>query len=75
MNRIMLDESAVLTFEWILLLTLLVIGIVGGVASIRDALNIEASEVAQAINALNVNYEISPPYNQSESHGSGSKTF
>jgi len=62
MNRIMKDENGVLTFEWILLITLLVIGIVGGVAAIRDALIIEAAETAGAIVALDQSYTISGPW-------------
>lgn len=41
-----------LTFEWILLVTLLVIGIVAGVAAVRDAVLGEMSDMAQAIQAL-----------------------
>ncbi len=61
LNRIMKDESGVLTFEWILLITLLVIGIVGGIAAIRDALIIEAGETAGAIVALDHSYVIADP--------------
>lgn len=62
MNRIMKDENGVLTFEWILLITLLVIGIIGGIAAIRDALIIECAETAGAIVALNQSYSVSGPY-------------
>ena len=61
MNRIWNDESGVLTFEWILLITLLVIGIVGGLAVIRDAYIIEAAETADAMMALNQGYVIQAP--------------
>lgn len=61
-NRLMKDENGVLTFEWILLITLLVIGIIGGVAAIRDALIIECAETAGAIVALNQSYEVSGPW-------------
>ncbi len=60
-NRIMKDENGVLTFEWILLITVLVIGIVGGVAIMRDALILEAAETADAIVHLSQSYEISGP--------------
>lgn len=60
MTRILNDESGILTFEWILLLTMLVIGIVGGLAVIRDAYIIEATETAGAVLALNQGYEIQP---------------
>ena len=58
MTRIWNDESGLLTFEWILLFTLLTIGIVGGVASIRNAVNIESAEAANAMTALNQSYTI-----------------
>ena len=58
MNRIWNEESGVLTFEWILLITLLVIGIVGGLALIRDAYIIEAAETAEAMTALHQDYKI-----------------
>jgi len=61
MNRIWNDESGVLTFEWILLITLLVIGIVGGLAVIRDAYIIEAAETAEAMMGLNQGYIIQAP--------------
>ncbi len=61
MNRIWNEESGVLTFEWILLITLLVIGIVGGLALIRDAYIIEAAETAEAMTALSQAYTIQAP--------------
>ncbi len=58
MTRIWNDESGILTFEWILLFTLLTIGIVGGVATIRNATNLESAEAAGAITALNQSYTV-----------------
>ena len=58
MNRIWNEESGVLTFEWILLITLLVIGIVSGLAVIRDAYIVEAAETAEAMMALHQDYTI-----------------
>lgn len=58
LNRIWNDESGLLTFEWILLFTLLTIGIVGGVATIRNATNIESGEAANAITSLNQSYTL-----------------
>jgi len=45
---------AMLTFEWILLISLLVIGIIGGLAAVRDALLCELTDLADCIDALNV---------------------
>ena len=61
MNRIWNDESGVLTFEWILLLTLLVIGIVGGLAAVRDAYIIQLTSAANAITTLDMGYSIIAP--------------
>ena len=44
----------ILTFEWILLISLLVIGIIGGLSAVRNALICELSELAQCITALNI---------------------
>ena len=60
MTQIWNDESGLLTFEWILLFTLLTIGIVGGVATIRNAANVESAEAANAMTALNQSYTITP---------------
>ena len=61
MNRIWNDESGVLTFEWILLLTLLVIGIVGGLAAVRDAYINQLTSAANAITTLDMGYNIVGP--------------
>lgn len=60
-NRILHDEQGVLTFEWILLLAILVIGIVGGLAAVRDALNVQLGSSAAAILSLNQSYGIKSP--------------
>lgn len=44
----------VLTFEWILLISLLVIGIIGGLSAVRNALLCELTDLADCIEALNV---------------------
>ena len=43
-----------LTLEWILLVTVLFIGIIGGMAAVRNATNAELLDLANAINAINV---------------------
>ena len=62
LNRIMKDESGVLTFEWILLITVLVIGLVGALSAVRDALNTELGDVAEAMVALDQSYYICYPW-------------
>jgi Flp pilus assembly pilin Flp len=55
------EEEGVLTFEWILLVTLLTIGIVGGLAAVRDAIIDELSDVAEAMLALDQSFRIDSP--------------
>lgn len=61
-NRILKEESGVLTFEWILLLTVLVIGITGGLSAVRDAMITELGDVAEAMIALDQSYYIAWPW-------------
>jgi len=48
LRRAWREDEGVLSFEWVLLLTLLVIGIVGGIAVVRDAIIDELGDVAEA---------------------------
>ena len=47
-------RRGVLTLEWILLVTVLVIGIIGGLGAVRNATIDELSDLAEAIEAINV---------------------
>ena len=49
LKRIWRDQEGVLTYEWILLITLVVIGIVGGYSAVRDGVIDELGDVAGAI--------------------------
>ena len=62
MKRFINEESGVLTFEWILLISVLVIGIVGGLSAVRDALICELADVASAMVALDQSYYICWPW-------------
>jgi len=55
------EDDGVLTFEWILLLTLLTIGIVSGLSTVRDATISELDDVAEAMLALDQSYTIDHP--------------
>ena len=55
------EQDGVLSFEWILLVTLLTFGIVSGVAGARDAIIDEFGDVAQAMLALDQSYIIDFP--------------
>lgn len=48
------NRRGALTLEWILLVTVLVIGIIGGMAAVRNATNAELLDLANAISAINV---------------------
>ena len=60
-TRMWIEDEGVLSFEWILLVTLLTIGIVGGIAAVRDAIIDEFGDVAQAMIALDQSYTIEFP--------------
>jgi Flp pilus assembly pilin Flp len=55
------EEDGVLTFEWVLLVTLLTIGIVSGLAAARDGIIDELGDVAQAMMALDQSFRIDLP--------------
>ena len=50
------DETGVLSFEWIVIITVLVIGIVGGMTAVRDALIIVYSGTASAASHLDQSF-------------------
>src|SRR6478672_7421341 len=60
-SRVWHEDDGVLSFEWTLLLTLLALGIVGGLAAARDAVIDEFGDVAQAMLALDHSMTISFP--------------
>jgi hypothetical protein len=55
------EDDGVLSFEWALLVTLLVIGVVSGLAAARDAVVDELGDVAQAMLALDGSYTVDYP--------------
>ena len=58
LRRIWQDDEGVLTFEWILLITIIVIGIVGGVSAVRDALITELGDVTGAAVNIDQSYTV-----------------
>ena len=62
LNRVWREDEGVLTFEWILLITVLVIGIVGGLSAVRDAALTELGDVAEAMISLDQSYSILSPW-------------
>ena len=61
MTKILRDETGSLTLEWIFLFSLLVVGIAGGVAAIRNAMILEAAGDAAAAAGLNDSYTVTAP--------------
>ena len=61
MEKFFRDETGSLTLEWIFMFSLLVVGIAGGVAAIRNAMILEAGEDAGAAASLNTSYTVSDP--------------
>ncbi len=61
-NRWRPTDRGVLTFEWVLLITLLVIGIVGGLSAVRDALITELGDVTEGMISLDQSYSVLDPW-------------
>jgi hypothetical protein len=53
-TRKLKPRRGVLTLEWILIITVLVIGVVGGVAVVRNAVVAEMYDMAESIQSLQV---------------------
>ena len=51
------QRRGVLTLEWILLITVLVIGVIGGLGAVRNAMVSELADLAEAIESLNFKTE------------------
>ncbi len=61
MEKFFRDETGSLTLEWIFMFSLLVLGIAGGIASIRNAMILEAGADAGAAAGLNDSYTVTAP--------------
>jgi Flp pilus assembly pilin Flp len=59
--RMWKEQDGVLSFEWVLLVTLLTFGVVSGIAASRDAIIDELGDVAQAMLALDQSFTIDFP--------------
>jgi hypothetical protein len=57
-TRLASENDGVLSFEWVLLLTLLTIGIVSGVTAARDAIIDELGDVAEAAQGFDQSYSL-----------------
>jgi Flp pilus assembly pilin Flp len=55
------EDDGVLSFEWVLLTTIIVIGIVGGLTAARDAVIDELGDAAEAMIAMDQSYQVDFP--------------
>jgi hypothetical protein len=69
LKRLWCEDEGVLTLEWILLTTLVVIGVIGGLAAVRDALVHELAGIVGAIMSIDQSYQLSSPIGISVSSG------
>lgn len=53
-----MQHRGVLTFEWMLLFALLTIGIIGGIATMRDTITTKYANVGGALGALDMSYDV-----------------
>jgi Flp pilus assembly pilin Flp len=60
-ERLWREEDGVLSFEWTVLTSLLTVGVVSGIATVRDAVIDEMGDLSQAMIALDQSYMIQPP--------------
>lgn len=61
LTRLWRDTDGVLSFEWTMLTSLLTVGAVSGIATVRDAVTDEMGDLAQAMVALDQTYTIEAP--------------
>lgn len=52
------EDEGVLTFEWVLLVTIVILGIVGGLSAARDAIIDELGDVAGAAIAIDQSWTV-----------------
>ncbi|MHC4403737.1 MAG: hypothetical protein ACYTG0_29115 [Planctomycetota bacterium] len=57
-GQIWREDAGALTFEWILLITVLAIGIVGGLSAVRDAMISELGDVVGAAVHIDQSYTV-----------------
>lgn len=60
-ERMWREDDGVLSFEWTTLTSLLTVGVVSGVAAVRDATIDEMGDLSQAMISLDQSYYIQPP--------------
>ena len=66
------EDSGVLSFEWVMLSSLLTFGIVSGIAGARDSIIDELGDVSEAMLALDQSYSVDFPLSVTASLASNS---
>ena len=61
-KRLWREDDGVLTFEWVLLISVLTIGTVGGISAVRDGMLTELGDVTEAMISLDQSYTILNPW-------------
>jgi Flp pilus assembly pilin Flp len=72
--RLWNDQDGILYAEYLILATILVLGLIVGVTAVTAALNAEFTELAQAYLNLNQSYSTTSFSNCSSSHGGSATT-
>ena len=57
-NRLLREETGILTFEWIMITVLLSIGLIAGLAGARSAFTVKLTQTAQATSDLKQSYDL-----------------
>ncbi len=70
LKNMWVEQDGVLSFEWTILLTLVVIGIVSGLAGARDAIIDELGDVAEAAQAIDQSFSLAAQMIDFDGNGS-----
>lgn len=61
LKRIWSEDEGVLTFEWVLLITVAIIGIIGGYSAMRDAVIDEMGDIAEGVISIDQSFSTAAP--------------
>lgn len=74
--RLWKEDEGVLTFEWILLTSILVLGLIAALGTVRDALVNELADLAGAAHSINQSYSVrNPNYLECSRHRAAGSVF
>src|SRR6186713_1088066 len=61
LSRMWHEQDGVLSFEWTMLASLLTVGVVAGMAAVRDGVIDEMGDLTRSMTSLDQSYRIQPP--------------